>query len=252
MAIQSSELIFYNSANMPLTDSTTTGGAIDTNRRPAFTQMSSNAALEIVSGNAGDTTQVATVSVRDPAGAIDHEGVTLNGTTEVDYSTLGTVERILRLELDGTAAGTVTLRANGGTPVFGHIPPGELGFTLMFYDSASDPSTTETRYEKIFARNESAESKTLNNAVVRLVTDNTGVINIDLESSVDGSEAVANRQVEPSNLVGVWTGTGSDIAVPGNALAVNEGIGIWARQSLSAGNAPIKNTFTVRIAGTST
>jgi hypothetical protein len=111
MPITSSELILYNSANMPTDDTSTSGGAIDAQRRPVFTQMTANAQIALVSSGA-DTRQV-TVMGRKPDGTLVTENVTLNGTTEV--LTTNTYERLLRATASAThASNTITLKQGSG------------------------------------------------------------------------------------------------------------------------------------------
>src|SRR4051812_2570691 len=110
MAIAATDLIAYASANMPDVDTGTNGGAIDTLRRIAFTQIAANDTIQALSSSSSDTTQTVTVEGRNAAGVIVSETKTLTGTTAITFSTMSTVERVLKAELSATAVGTVTIR----------------------------------------------------------------------------------------------------------------------------------------------
>src|SRR5690348_8234044 len=70
-SIAAADLVFYNAANMPTDSSSTVGGAIDTLRRPDFTQMDSAAEkIDFVSSAAGDTTQTLTITGRLADGSL--------------------------------------------------------------------------------------------------------------------------------------------------------------------------------------
>ncbi len=251
MPIISSELLLFWSANRPTADTGTTGGAIDLDYRPVFTQLAANDDLEVISSNAGDTTQTATVWCRNAAGSIVTEGVTLNGTTAVIFSTISTVERVLKFQLSADAAGTVTLRRSVAGATVGTVPAGERGFQIMFYDSSSDPSDPKVRYEKIFAKNTN-ETNALLSATVELDADPAAVLNIRLEDAQNDNNSAADRLTEPTGNGGSWTGVGTAIAVPATDLAALGAIGTWCRQSLDAGEAAIKNQFDIIIAGSTT
>src|SRR2546423_1080797 len=109
-SIVAADLVAYHAATQSDQDSVTVGGAIDALRRPVFTQMTANSALEAVSSAAGDTSGTLTLRCRKADGTIVSQAVTLNGTTAIQFSTNGTVERILSAELSATKSGTITVR----------------------------------------------------------------------------------------------------------------------------------------------
>ena len=102
---QASDLVAYASANMPDSDSATSGGAIDTKRRIDFTQMVANDTIEAVSTSASDT-QNLTIEARKADGSVVSETKALTGTTAISFSTLGTVECILKADLAVKAQAT--------------------------------------------------------------------------------------------------------------------------------------------------
>src|SRR3990172_13219300 len=100
MPVSSTDLILYCSANMPENDTTTSGGAIDTAVRPVFTQMAANDTIEALSD--GSDTRTVTVTARKPDGSSSSEAKALTGATPIAFSTLGTVERILKVVVGAT------------------------------------------------------------------------------------------------------------------------------------------------------
>jgi len=251
MPVASTDLELQASAAMPIDDVGTTGGVQDDLRVPVFVQLAANDTIEAISDNAGDT-QNLTIRARDAAGNIVTETKAMNGTTFISFSTLGTVERILSAELVSNAVGIVTVRRTTGAVLIADIQATKRGFMILFQDSASDPSSTKVRYEKMFWENTHG-SLSLTNAKVTLTADPSAKLNFDLEDAVDDNNSAANRLTEPTGLVGAWIGTGTSIDVPGDGnLDSGEAIGTWLRQSLDAGDAPIKDTFDVKLEGQST
>jgi hypothetical protein len=251
MPIASTDLILVGSANRPTNDSGTSGGAVDANHRPVFVQLAANDDVEVLSSSGADTTQTATLTARDLGGAIVAEGVTLNGVTPVIFSTIGVVERVLRFILSAPTAGVVTVRRSVAGAEISTVPIGELGFFIMFYDSFSDPDNPLVRYEKVFWKNTHG-TLTLTNSKVTLTADPSSKLNIRLEDAVNDNNSSANRLVEPTGNGGSWVGVGVEIGVPGDNLTAGSVIGVWIRQSLNAADSPIKNTFDLRLAGTTT
>lgn len=247
MPIISSELIFYFSANMPTDDVGTSGGAIDLTGILAQLVMAANDTLEVVSSNAGDTSQTATVWARDAGGAIVTQGVTLNGTTPVAFNTLGTVQRVLRATLSGTAVGTVTFRRASAGPTVVAMAPGITKAHRLFYDSSSDPGGAKTRYEKVFLKNTNG-TLTLSSAVATLTADPQADYRIGCATAKDDAGSVANRETAPGGVT--FVDDGVDSAVPTGVLAAGEAIGVWVEQQLSAGAAATDSTITLEGSGT--
>lgn len=243
MSILSTELIAYCSANMPLDDTSTSGGAIDLKNRPVFTQFSSSAVLSITSTSSSDTGNI-TIRGRLASGALASETIAMTGTTEKLSS--NTYERILRVTMAADAIGTVTLKQGAGGSAIGTIPVGERGVSALFYDSASDPVATKTRFEKIFWKNTNG-SLTLTSAAFKLTADPASKIRIGGEASVDGTQSVANRLTTPGSVSFVDDGVSQNL--PGSALASGSACGLWVEQALGIGDAAVKNTFTTQLSG---
>lgn len=242
MPIASSDLKKYAAANHPESDSGTVGGAINTAGTVVEMSISGNTAPKVASSNAGDTTQTITIVGRDAAGVLQTENQTLNGTTQVSFST--TFERILRVSLSASAAGTVTVYENDGSTVVVTLAAGITSNRTFFIDASSSASP-ETRYEKFFFKNEHG-SLTLTSAGITLTADAASKITIGVENSADDSST--NRTTAPSGVTFVDDSVEIDIT----SLAASADIGVWVRQSLSADDAAVKSTFTVQLAGTTT
>jgi len=239
------DLQAFASLNMPDDDVATSGGAIDLTTRVDFTPIAANDDIEVVSDNAGDTTQTCTIEVRKTDGSVDSEVVTLNGTTPVIFATLGVIERILKCTLSATATGIVTLQRSPAGLSIRAISPGELGFVRMFRKSASESGAT-TRYEKLFWKNTHG-TEALLGALVKQNADPTAKITHDVATAVDDSGSVADRKTAPGGL----TFDDTDKAVPGTDLGAGIAIGVWLLLSLDADNAAIKDTYTSELSGTS-
>lgn len=245
MPITSAELILFGSANRPEDDATASGGAIATTVRPVFTDFTGNQTIRVSSD--GADTRTVTIDGRNTAGANVTEVLTLNGTTPVNGTQV--FERISSVDLSATdAARTVTVQTNEATPqTIGTIPPNELGFYRMFRNSASDPAAAKVRYEKVFWKNTNA-SLTLNQAQVTLTADPAAKIRMGVATTKNDTTSVANRLTAPTGITFVDDNVAQ--AVPGNTLEAGSAIGVWIEQTLAAGDAAQKTTFTLKLDGT--
>lgn len=254
MAVTSADLVAYRAATRPKTDATANvGGAIDNLRYHDFTQLQANDTLYVKSTSASDTQNV-TVAVRDTAGVIQQVTVGVNGTTGADLSGLGTVERVLDVELASAAIGTITI-GRGSLAVPGvavrTIPPGKRGFGVLFYDSVSTTSERKVT-EKVFWKNEHG-SLALTNAKVRIVTggDPAGVMKMAIEDAKGDSSTLGTRLADNTALGLSFVDDNVQQAVPSDQLGAGENIGVWLEMTLAANNAPIRNTVTLELAGAS-
>lgn len=244
MAITSAELKAYGATSRPETDvATPVGGAIDTASRPNLAQFSANAVAYVESD--GADTRTVTVYGRDAAGALQSDPIVLNATTPVAGAV--TFERILRVTLSATdGARTVLVKQGSGGTTRATILPNEDASFGMFIASQSEAGAT-TRYEKIFWKNTNGSS-TLSSAEVTLTADPDSKIQIGIETAVDDTVTITNRESVPANP----TFVDDDVAqaVPGDELAAGEAIGTWIEFSLGAGAAALKSSFTTQLAGT--
>lgn len=240
------DLVAYLSANHPTDDVSTAGGARQADERPLDDQFAANAVAALVSDDAGDTTQTATVSGRDAANEEVSEAIALNGTTEV--TTTQAFEVIHSVVLDAVAAGTVTLAEGAGGTVRHTLAPNELAGRAFFTNAAADPSVQQIRYSKLFWENEGADS--LLSAQVQLSADPNANYRQAVAGAVDDTETVADRTTAPSGET--FVDDGVDQAVPGTDLAAATAIGVWVEQDLAAAQAAdLRETFTTQISGNS-
>lgn len=245
-SVAASDLVFYNSANMTTDSSSTTGGAIDTLRRPDFTQMSASDTVRIVSSAAGDTTQTVTITGRLADGSLASETLPLNGTVVVTSS--NTYERLLKAEMSATAVGTVTVARTTGPTTIRVIPIGERGFQAMFQQLASSTTGATSWYEKIFVKNTNG-SLALTSATVTINADPQAVFTFWLAASLNDSATVANRTTAPG---GSAFTTGPQNVANSQSLSSGSAQGIWMKLALAQNNAALKSTVTMEIDGNTT
>lgn len=246
MSIVASDLRFHCAASMPENDTGTSGGAIDTAARPEFTQLSANAVTAALSD--GADTRNLTITGRNAAGAIVGETIALNGVTEIVFTT--TLERWLKWVL-ASSSGTriVTVKQGSGGTTRGTIGLNETTRRLLFYDSASDPSSIKIRYEKVFALNAHA-TLTLTSAKVTLTADPAARIRIGLATTLNDTGSVTNRLTAPGGVTFVDDSVAQNVV--GGALAAGDKQGTWIEQNLPAADPAQKSTFTLELFGTTT
>lgn len=230
----------YQSANMPEDDSSTSGGAIAAAGRVHNPNFASDTAPKIVSSDAGDSMNV-TIVGRTASGALASETKALNGTTEVSFSTTFKANLILKVTIASAATGTVTVKRSTGETIV-TLAPGVTSSRVLFYGSASDPSSTKKRYEKIYKRNDHG-SLALLDAVCELTADPSSKLKIGIESS--GNQSVANRLTAPGGV----TFVDDNVEASVGDLDPAEAVGIWFEETLGAGDAALTSTFTLRTAG---
>ena len=92
----------------------------------AFTNQPANDTVDVVSDDAGDTTQTVTlIGTRNGQGdTVYTEDLSLNGTNSVSSTTYTDWALILAVKMDGTAAGTVTVSENSGSQAITTITTG--------------------------------------------------------------------------------------------------------------------------------
>ena len=246
MSIVAGELKCYGSASMPEADTGTSGGAIDATCKIEFTDLSANDRVSVQSD--GADTRTVTVYGRLASGAIDSEGIVLNGVTWVDEAK--TFERILKVTTTSNASRTVTVAkyaAGGHTPALLTIDPLIIAVRRLFYDAASEAGAT-TRYEKVFWKNTNG-TLTLNAAKVTMTNAASSHLTMTLETTKNGSESTANRKTAPS-AIGSWVAQDVDVAIQGNTLESASVVGTWFKLSLGASEAAFKSAFASKLSGT--
>lgn len=250
MSIVASDIKVYGSAVMPDDDTTTAiGGAIDLTTKIEFTDIASSGKLNLVSSNAGDTMNM-TVYGRNASGELINEIVALSGTTPVQ-TTLD-YERILKLSIASTAAGTITVTAYTGGASIMTLEPGILQARKPFYNAATPASSSVSFYEKVFFKNTNG-TLSLTSAQIIKQTDATGKITFALETTLDGTgtNGANNRQVAPSSGVGSFDVNTKNVANSQNHSS-GKGQGVWLCLTLASTDVATKTTVTMRETGIST
>ena len=247
MSVVDNDIRYFAAQNMPEDDTSPSGGGIDLTTRVVHADMSAPGVITIISDQAGDNAQFQ-LEVRDVTGAKQTEVLTLNGTTLV--TGLQVSERVLKISyLSGTRTGNVTVAESGGSPVLVVIEPSVNRVQRFFYDVAAEVAGGAQRvyYEKFFVRNNNS-TDALTSAQFQEVGAGTeeAKIDFDLESSLDGTDQVANRLTTP----GGYTFDSTSKPIAGNDLLPNTAQGVWARLTLDPGDAANNGTWSTRLTGT--
>lgn len=253
MAVASTDLVIYLSANRPEDDSSTTGGAIDAKTRLLLLADSdslnggSGDQVDLVSTSGSDTQNVV-VAGYGTDGTWISETVALTGTTNAQ--TTATFLHLRKVAAASDAAGVVTVAEyNSGDPAaLFTIPVGERGASCVFLKATANAAggAAKALYEKVFVKNAHA-TDTLINAIAYLSADEDSELTMDAEMSSDatvtgGSETSANRATAPTT-GGTYSfadhatsGAAHDLgdAEDGNLTAA-EAQGIWLKLSIAAG-----------------
>lgn len=256
MPITNSDIYTLCASNMPEDNSSASGGSISETKKAIFTDIAATDTVQVLS----DTTDTNAMAVtgRTAAGVITTENFTLNNTTPVQGST--SFERILKVVITGTHAGTVTVRRTTGSTTIATLegtntqPTAILEARRLFYDAAAEASGGATRqfYEKIFIRNNNASGLALTNATITESSDPSTYVTFALASGFnDNSQASGRLNTIPT---GIASGSfSSSVKIPtGGVLYSGSGIGVWLRLELTGGTPPAKNTYTLTVNGTST
>jgi len=245
-SIVSADLVEYHSATQSDADAITVGGAIDTLRRPDFTQVTAGDTVEVISSSASDT-QNCTIEARKADGTVVSETLALTGTTAKIFAGNGAIDRILKVELASAAIGTITVRKSVAGATYRQIPAGERGFSMFLRKDASSTSGALNFYAKTFWKNTNSTNALLS-AQVSESADPTGLVDFGLAASVNDSGTTTNRQTAPGGVTFASTAAN----VPGTDLAATAAIGVWRRLALAQNNAAIRSTHTLQLAGSTT
>jgi hypothetical protein len=250
MAITAADLKAWGCVNEVTDDSSTAGGAIQDDNHASggiiieFTDIAATDAVEILSD--GADTRTATVYGRNAAGALINEAEVLAGATP--QTTTATFERINRVTLSAKdASRTVTFRRATDDATIFTLGPNVIEGWRAFYDAASEAGAV-TRYHLVYLQNDHA-TLTLNSALASLSADPQANLEFAVATAKGDVGTITNRKTLPTG-IGSWTEDPNTVAVPTNTLAAGERIAIWIRQVLSGGASAFKNTFTLKLEGT--
>lgn len=249
MPVTSTDIQWWGSAVMPVDDSTLNiGGAIDVTKKPLFTRLGSLSTLEMLSSDAGDTTQTVTIYYLDAAGTLQSETKTLNGLSIVSF--VASMLTFLRAVKSTTTTGTVTIRKSSAGATIVTQEAAVVLAQMPHYNPLIDQSVEKYYYEKVFVKNNHG-SLALSSAQVILIADPQSCITFALESSLNGTGsngASNNRQVAPAGFV--FDATSKQVANSG-VLTAGSAQGIWIKKTLAAAKSPFDDTYTLRLVGIS-
>lgn len=262
MAVSASDIIIYASANMPESDSTTSGGAWDNQTKILALDMQDAGGtdvLEVLSDSGGDSVQTLTVTGRNSGGSIVTDTFALNGTSVVTGAV--SFERILKMVLDQVTTGTVTIRqstTNSGVATMEGVSaaPGGTGVLTVrrpFYAATANASggSNKELYEKVFVANTNTTNALLG-ATISISNDGTPHTGVDFRTSnyVEEAESTTNRLTAPTGTSGDWDN--SEKPVPGIDLQPGSRCGLWLRLYLPNGQSPANSNITISVSGTTT
>lgn len=226
------------------------GGAISTSKRVVFTDIDPAGLVEMLSSDAGDTTQTVTITYLDETGAFLTEVKTLNGTIVVDF--VDSMAAILKIVVSAAHAGTITIRKDAAGSTIVAIESGVLEIRRPFFNALANATggATKTYYEKVFLKNNHA-TLALTSAQVILQADPQAVITFALESVLNGTTdngAGNNRQVAPAGFT--FDATTKNVA-NGQSHTALAAQGVWLKMTLTGGKTPADSTSTLRETGIS-
>ncbi len=158
-----------------------------------------------------------------------------------------TFQSILKVVINASHTGTVSLTQHTGAVALCALATGELTFRRLFYNISADVSggSSRTYYDKCFYKN-THSTLSLLGATMTLTTNTTGNReSFGLAAATGDSLTAATNLTAPS---GISFGT-SPVAVPGTNLAASAYIGLWKAITLPAGTAAANTTDVYTLSG---
>jgi hypothetical protein len=245
MALQSTDLKLYGSANMPTADTGTCGGAIDTTTRVVFDDTTlpnaMNSKVRYYSSLASDNYQMCIVG-RDVGRILASESIALNGASHVS----GTLLFSEILVCSGNHNGTITFQDQTTQTTFLSMESGVNAVRKPFYN-LQFTTAGKTAYEKVFLKNTNT-TEVLQNAWLLESADPSGKLTFALASGQNDNASSTNRLTAPTYIMESGF---SSLAkpVPGTNLNAGSGIGIWVQTTLTGTECSFKSTYTIQASG---
>ena len=249
MPLAASDIQWWAASVFPIDDSIQNiGGGIDLTKKIIFTRLGTLSTLEMLSSDAGDTTQTVTVYYLDAAGVLQSDTKTLNGVSVVAFT--GNMLTFLRCVKSAGTTGTVTIRKASAGATIVTLEPTVLGAQMPHYNPLIDQSAEKVYVDKVFVKNTHA-TIALTLATLAIVADPQSTITFALEAALNGTGtngAGNNRQVLPS---GFTFDTTTKSLANGGILTAGAAQGFWIKKLLTAAKAPFDDTYTFRLGGIS-
>tara|TARA_Y100001973_G_C5185142_1_gene327342 strand:+ start:1125 stop:1871 length:747 start_codon:yes stop_codon:yes gene_type:complete len=238
MSIIDSDIVLYASQNMPQSDSSTTGGEINSGVRVVFTDIAGYGKISAFSNNSNDTGNL-NITGRDAVGIIKTDTIKLSGTTAVVGTQI--FDTILVCSTDYFASGEISIQESSSNSGVGKIFPHESGFLKPFYDATANIAggANKELYEKIFIKNNNLVNMFSGVSVTEVNSGLYNVVNFGLEKSQKYNESTSNRTVAPTGITNYGAGP-SGLSEP---IVSNSYQGIWLKLTLNAGTERIKSSF---------
>ena len=248
MSVTDLDIVLYASQNMPQSDSSTSGGDINSGVRVIFTDIAGTGRIKAVSTSIYDSGSLNIIG-RDNVGLIINEAITLSGITPVAGSK--NFDTILTCSTNALSSGDVTITEAFSGSGIGVIYSNESGFIKPFYDATANSNigSNKTLYEKIFLKNNNYVDIFSGVGIVQINSGLYSLINFGLEKSQKYNESVSNRTVAPTGVTVYGSGT-SGLEEP---MMSNSYQGIWLKLNLNAGTELVKSSFyQISVTGQST
>lgn len=222
-------------------------------------------------GAAATSSNSASITLQSGQGASCAAGMIIRFTNNTPSGVTAMLRRIVAVVTDTVYVNTdwSTVPSSATTYSVHHGMLFEKGPNAVtenrrpFYNASSDVAggSSRTYYEKIFAVNNNTTTALTGVIISKQVDPSAGTFEFALTNSLNDTSTITNRQTLPSVAITAFT-TGSapqSINVPSpqnlpNGAAPNAAgaQGIWIAQTLTAGLAPAKTSFTMRAAGSTT
>jgi hypothetical protein len=155
MSVTSTDIVIYAAQNMPVDDTSTAGGAVNSGIRVVFDDIVATDTVSVSGSSASDTGNI-TITGRSAAGAVVTDTFAMSGTSLVAGTQ--SFERILIAQTAAAAVGTVRVQDTSTSAAIGTIAVAESGFRRPFYDATANAAggAAKTLYEKCFIANNHA------------------------------------------------------------------------------------------------
>lgn len=250
MALQSSDLVFYASVNMPEGNDDTTGGAINTNVRVTFDDIVNVDTIDVFSTNATLNGTLNVLGV-DANNDIIQENFVLDGETVVAGTSLfKSVFRVTYPDLSHT--GSIYLHDDSTETVIAILEDYVTGVVRVFFNSVADyfGGDARTFYDKIFIKNNSADGSLINAQITEDAGGIDYLVSFGVENSFNTVQTIANRSTDPTGVASY--GNGPTALVENPNLPPNTAQGVWLKLETQPGEKPMNSFYSLRITGRAT
>lgn len=250
MSLQSSDLVFYASQNMPEDNYSLTGGAINTNVRVAFDDIANVDTIDVYSTNA-TLNGTLTVDGVDANNDLISENFTLAGETVVAGTSL--FKNVWRVYYpDAAHTGSIYVEDNSTSTNICILEDYVTGIVRIFYNSLADyfGGSARTFYDKIFVKNNHATATLVGAQVVEQAEGLYDVVSFGVENSFNTVQTIADRTTAPTGVASY--GAGPTSLVENTNLGPGVTQGIWLKLDTQPGDPPIHSHYAIKITGRTT